>query len=111
MAYIKSALIGIGLLLAAGPVQSQTAVPAPATVRAPQANWWSAPGREDGPSRVVWAAQKTPETPYTSPNKPIWHIADILKAHNGRKSWDQAVLLTPDFDGHYVSMAPGEKSK
>ncbi len=78
---------------------------------AAQANWWSAPGREDGPPRIVWAAQKVPETPYRPPNKPVWHIADILKAHRGRASWDQPVLLTPDFDGHYVSLAPGEKTK
>jgi len=89
--------------LAASPAWSQTPAPAP------QANWWSAPGREDGPSRAVWAAQK--ETPYYGPNKPIWHIADILKAHAGRASWDQQVLLNRDFDGYYISMAPGEKTK
>ena len=93
--------IAVGLILAASPAWSQTS----------QTNWWSAPGREDGPARIVWAAQKTPQTPYTGPNKPIWHIADILKAHNGKKSWDQQVLLTRDFDGHYISMAPGEKTK
>jgi mannose-6-phosphate isomerase-like protein (cupin superfamily) len=79
--------------------------------RAPQANWWSAPAREDGPPRMVWAAQKIPETPYAAPNKPIWHIADILKAHQGRQSWDQPVLRTPGFDGHYISLAPGAKTK
>jgi mannose-6-phosphate isomerase-like protein (cupin superfamily) len=79
--------------------------------RAPQANWWSAPAREDGPTRTVWAAQKIPETPYAAPNKPIWHIADILKAHQGKQSWDQPVLRTPDFDGHYISLAPGAKTK
>jgi hypothetical protein len=83
----------------------------PAWSQAPQTNWWSAPGREDGPPRIVWAAQKTPETPYSGPNKPIWHVADILKAHAGQESWNQQVLLTPDFDGRYISMAPGEKSK
>ena len=79
--------------------------------RASQANWWSAPGREDGPPRIVWAARKLPETPYTKRNKPIWHIADILKAHKDKQSWDQPVLLSPDFDGHYISQAPGEKTK
>ena len=103
----KTLLIAVGLMLVGSPAFSQT----PAPLRIPQANWWSAPGREDGPPRIVWAAQKTPETPYTGPNKPIWHIADILKAHGRAKSWDQQVLLTPDFDGHYISMAPGEKTK
>jgi hypothetical protein len=104
------ATFAFGLVLASGTVWSQT--PAPARgARVPQANWWSAPGREDGPPRIVWAAQKTPETPYIGPNKPIWHIADILKTHQGQKSWEQPVLLTRDFNGRYISMAPGEKTK
>src|ERR1700759_4682121 len=102
MTSYKSIWIAIALVLAASPAWSQTPAPSP------QPNWWSAPAREDGPSRIVWAAQKTPETPYTGPNRPIWHIADILKAHQGQKSWDQQVLLNRDFDGHYISMAPGE---
>jgi len=103
----KSISIAAGLMLAGSPGWSQT--PAPAS--APQANWWSAPGREDGPPRIVWAAQKTPETPYTGVNKPVWHIADILKAHRGQKRWDQKVLLNRDFEGRYIQMAPGDKSK
>jgi mannose-6-phosphate isomerase-like protein (cupin superfamily) len=102
-----SSLLALALVLGAAPALAQ----ASSTARPSQPNWWSAPGGENGPSRTVWAAQKTPETPYTGPNKPIWHIADILRAHAGRKSWDQPVLLTPDFDGHYISMAPGEKTK
>lgn len=97
------AAAGMGLMLAAGLAWSQA--------HAAQDNWWSAPAREDGPPRTVWAAQKIPETPYTAPNKPVWRIADILKAHRGRQAWDQPVLLTRDFDGHYLSLAPGEKTK
>lgn len=96
-------IVGITLLLSATAASAQS--------RAPQSNWWSAPAREDGPPRIVWAARHNPETPYKPPNKPIWRIADILKSHGGRKSWDQPVLLNRDFDGHYISMAPGEKSK
>ena len=109
----KAIVIGTGLMLAAGAAWCQTESPAPAPARAQgaQSNWWSAAGREDGPSRIVWAAQKTPETPYTGPNRPVWHIADILNAHRDRASWDQPVLLTTDFDGHYISMEPGEKTK
>ena len=99
MTFHRAGVIAAGLMLAAGPAW------------AAQANWWSAAGREDGPPRTVWAAQKVPETPYRGPNKPVWHIADILKAHKARASWDQPVLLTPDFDGHYISMAPGQKTK
>ncbi len=104
MAFRQAMGIAAGLMLASGPAWPQTS-------GSPQANWWSAAGREDGPSRIVWAARKMPESSYIGPNRPVWHIADILKAHRGRASWDQHVLLNRDFDGHYVSMAPGEKTK
>jgi hypothetical protein len=107
MASKATAWVVVGLMLVASSAWPQEATQAPAK----QTNWWSAPGREDGPSRIVWAAQKTPETPYNGPNKPIWHIADILNVHRGQKSWDQPVLLNHDFDGHYIAMAPGEKTK
>lgn len=110
----KTVLIAVGLMLACGPAWSQTAAPAPAPARGarvPEANWWSQADGENGPTRLVWAAHKNPETPYNPPNKPIWHIADVLKSHKGQARWEQKVLLTRDFDGRYVQMAPGDKSK
>ena len=86
------AFVAMGMMLAAAPSLAQA-------------------GGEKGPERIVWAAQKVPESPYDGPNKPVTHIADILKAHQGQASWDQQVMLTRDFDGHYVSLAPGEKTK
>jgi mannose-6-phosphate isomerase-like protein (cupin superfamily) len=68
-------------------------------------------GGEKGPERIVWAAQKVPETPYDGPNKPVTHIADILKKHQGQASWEETVMLTRDYDGRYISLAPGEKTK
>ena len=93
-------------------VPNSRARPAPARgARVRQANWWSQAGGENGPTRMVWAAHKNPETPYQAPNQPIWHIADVLKSHKGQARWEQKVLLTRDFDGRYVQMAPGDKSK
>jgi mannose-6-phosphate isomerase-like protein (cupin superfamily) len=113
----KALLIAAGLTLAGGPAWSQdapagapAAAPAPGA-RASQTNWWSQPGGENGPHRTVWAAHKLVETPYTGPNQPVTHIADILAAHKGQPRWDQPVVLTRDFDGHYVQMAPGDKTK
>jgi len=100
--------VAVGLMLACATAGAQTAAPPP---RAPQANWWSAPGREDGPPRVVWAAQKNPETPYGRINKPLWRISEILKMHQGKARWEQRILLNRDFDGRYVQMAPGDKTK
>ena len=51
------------------------------------------------------------ETPYKTPNRLIWRIADILASHKGQQSWTEAVVRTRDFAGDYISMAPGEKTK
>ena len=92
---MKSLTLGlVGLALAAAPARTTA---------------WAQPAGENGPARIVWAAQK--DTPYSGVNKPVTHIADILKAHQGKQSWDQPVMLTRDYDGHYVSLAPGEKTK
>lgn len=72
---------------------------------------WAQAGGEKGPAHIVWAAQPVPETPYDGPNEPVTHIADILKKHAGQASWEEKVLLTRDYDGRYVSLAPGEKTK
>src|SRR5262245_36470612 len=101
------------VVLVAAPAVAQTAASA-GSAAAPgelQTNWWSQAGGENGPERVVWAAQKTPETPYTGVNKPIWHLADILKSHHGQARWEEKVVLTRDFDGRYVQMAAGDKAK
>ena len=106
--------ITLAMAFAAAPALSQTSAPsapAVAPARGPQTNWWSQAGGENGPERIVWAAQKTPETPYTGVNKPIWHIADILKSHQGQARWEEKVVLTRDFDGRYVQMASGDKAK
>jgi len=100
------AWVTLPIAFAAAPVFAQTA---PSAGAGP--NWWSQAGGENGPERIVWAAQKTPETPYTGVNKPIWHLADILKSHQGEARWEEKVVLTRDFDGRYVQMAPGDKTK
>jgi mannose-6-phosphate isomerase-like protein (cupin superfamily) len=90
---MKSLTLGLlGLVLGASPLFAQA-------------------GGEKGPERIVWAAQKVPETPYDGPNKPVTHIADLLKKHQGQAHWEEKVLLTRDFDGRYISLAPGEKTK
>ena len=68
-------------------------------------------GGDGGPPRIVWAAQAEPETAWTAPNRPVTHLADILKAHKGQQSWEHKVLLTRDYDGRYNSLAPGETTK
>src|SRR5262245_22930266 len=104
----------LAMAVAAAPAFAQTpapAAPAAALARALQTNWWSQAGGENGPERIVWAAKKTTETPYTVGNKPNSHIADILKSHQGMARWEEKVVLTRDFDGRYIQMAPGDKAK
>ena len=106
--------ITLAMAFAAAPALAQTparAAAAAAPARESQTNWWSQAGGENGPERIVWAAQKTPETSYTGVNKPVWHIADILKSHQGEARWEEKVVLTRDFDGRYVQMPPGDKAK
>jgi hypothetical protein len=112
----KAILLAVALLASAS-AWAQTPVPAtpPAGSDQPQTNWWSkAPTTDagmDGPVRLVWAAHKNPETRYNTVNKPIWHIADILKANHGKPRWEKVALLNRDFEGRYVQMAPGDKTK
>jgi mannose-6-phosphate isomerase-like protein (cupin superfamily) len=97
--YVAPAVFGLGLFLTVSQVLAQDA-DAPAR-----------PARQRPPARIVWAAQPVPETPYVAPNKLIWRLADVLAAHKGKQSWSQQVVHTRDFDGYYISMAPGEKTK
>ena len=100
-----SVALALALMMGAAPALAQDVSKTPPT------NWWSQAAGESGPQRTVWAAQKDPETPYGKINRPIWHIADVLKMHKGQARWEQKVLLNRDFDGRYVQMAPGDKSK
>ena len=49
--------------------------------------------------------------PYVAPNKPVWHIADILAAHKGQANWSQPVIKDRWFNVQYISMGPGEKTR
>lgn len=72
------------------------------------------PAAQDGnpqKPRLVWAAKPIPPTAFTAPNRLIWRLSEILAAHHGQTSWRQAVLKTRDFEGEWISMAPGEKTK
>src|SRR6185312_6809523 len=55
------------------------------------------PGGDGGPPRIVWAAHK--DTPYTGVNKPVTHVADILKKHAGKQSWDDSGQVKITIDG------------
>jgi mannose-6-phosphate isomerase-like protein (cupin superfamily) len=60
---------------------------------------------------LAWAAKPAALMPYTPPNRLVYRLADILAAHKGKQSWAQSVVLSRDFIGQWISMAPGEKTK
>jgi len=60
---------------------------------------------------VAWAAKPAKLPPYVAPNKLLWRFADVLAAHKGKQSWMQPVFHSRDYDGAWISMAPGEKTK
>jgi mannose-6-phosphate isomerase-like protein (cupin superfamily) len=60
---------------------------------------------------IAWAAKPSTLPPYTGPNRLVYRLADVLAAHKGKQSWHQQVFLSRDFDGEWISMAPGEKTK
>lgn len=64
-----------------------------------------------GQATIAWAAKPAMLPPYVAPNRLVWRLADVLAAHKGQKSWAQKVFLSRDFEGNWVQMAPGEKTK
>jgi mannose-6-phosphate isomerase-like protein (cupin superfamily) len=60
---------------------------------------------------IAWAAKPATLPPYIAPNKLVYRLADVLAAHKAKSSWHQQVFLSRDFDGEWISMAPGEKTK
>ena len=64
-----------------------------------------------GKATIAWAAKPAKLPPYTGPNKLLYRLADVLAAHKGKSSWSQEVFLSRDFQGDWIQMAPGEKTK
>ena len=57
---------------------------------------------------LAWAAKPAKLPPYVAPNKLVWRLADVLARHKGKQSWMQPVFHSRDYDGAWISMAPGE---
>jgi mannose-6-phosphate isomerase-like protein (cupin superfamily) len=48
---------------------------------------------------------------FTAPNKPVWHLKDILAAHAGKADWAETVVKDDDFTIQYISLAPGTSTR
>jgi mannose-6-phosphate isomerase-like protein (cupin superfamily) len=60
---------------------------------------------------AAWAPVPVKPAPFTGPNKPLKKFVDITARHRGKTDWAETEVLTRDFVGQYISMAPGKKTK
>ena len=71
-----------------------------------------AQGQRERPKVLeAWAPQPTKLAPFTKPNALHKTLTDILARHKGQSDWAETEVLTRDYIGQYISMAPGEKTK
>ena len=64
------------------------------------------------PGRMTaWAPQPARPAPFTPPNALFKPLSAILARHKAQKSWAETEVLTRDYIGQYIQMAPGEKTK
>jgi len=68
-------------------------------------------GNANRPPPAVGWVFKPNDISYKAPNKPVWHIADILAAHKGQTDWAQPVIKDQWFLAQYISMGPGQKTR
>jgi mannose-6-phosphate isomerase-like protein (cupin superfamily) len=68
-----------------------------------------AAGGNGGGGTAVWVF-KPKDISFVPPNKPVWHIADILAAHKGQTDWAQTVMKDQWFVIQYISLGPGKKT-
>jgi len=72
----------------------------------------SALGQAQGATPLAaWAPVPVKPAPFTGPNKPHKKFTDIMARHRGKADWAETEVLTRDFIGQYISMAPGKKTK
>jgi mannose-6-phosphate isomerase-like protein (cupin superfamily) len=60
---------------------------------------------------LAWAPQPISPAPYGYPNEPYKKLSDVLARHTGEANWVETEVLTRDFIGQYISMAPGMRTK
>ena len=104
-------LVVLAMAWGAAPVLAQTPTPpAPPAPGYPRRIGGLRPAAKMGPPAWCGPRTRIPKR-RTPPNKPIWHIAGSSSRIRVRRAGNRKVLLTRDFDGRYVQMAPGDKSK
>jgi mannose-6-phosphate isomerase-like protein (cupin superfamily) len=67
-------------------------------------------GRRDAPVET-WLTEKpiNAKPEWKAPNRPIWRLADLKKAHAGQNNWSQLIVQDIEQEATYNSGAPGTK--
>src|SRR5437762_697763 len=68
-----------------------------------------APAGAGGGSLEAWVF-KPKDIGFHAPNKPVWHVADIVAAHKGQTDWAEPVMKDQWFLLQYISLGPGKKT-
>jgi mannose-6-phosphate isomerase-like protein (cupin superfamily) len=66
---------------------------------------------QDRKIHLDWAPKPDAMKAYAGPNKAVVRIADVLAKHADQKNWAEQVLLTDRYEGKWIQMAPGEKTR
>ena len=88
LATCASVLLGVSLVR----VEAQDAAAAAAGGRGPAQQWWSYKARPGV---------------YAAPNKPLWKLSDLKRAHAGQNNWQEQIVRNPEQEATYNSAAPG----
>ena len=73
----------------------------------------AAPAVAQAPAiRYGWAPKPALIAPYVAPNRAIWRLADLQKAHANDQRWSQVAVRDPiGLTGTYIQSAPGDVSQ
>ena len=66
----------------------------------------AAAGGGRGPAQQWWSYKTRPGI-YTAPNKPLWKLSDLKRAHAGQNNWQEQIVRNPEQEATYNSAAPG----
>jgi len=98
----------LGVIAQTAIAQNAPAAGAPAA-GAPAAPAGGGRGR-GGPPPQAWVPKLTRLTPYSSVNKPVWHLKDILASHSKTASWEQPIVRNKEMWADYIQLAAGTKT-
>jgi|SRR5579871_2137184 len=62
------------------------------------------------PPLIVWAPVPTTPISWIAPNKPIYHLKDLLGKHKAEQDWTEVVVNDNLFHAEYIMLGPGHRT-